>query len=51
MLANGAKAGCDPFVITPVLEGITPKLFALVAGDIVRVCTRAIHGTFDKVLN
>ena len=51
MLANGAEARCDPLAITPVLEGITPKLFALVADDIVRVCTRAIHGTFEKVLN
>ena len=37
VLANGAKAGCDPVVVTPVLERITPELFALVAGDIVRV--------------
>ena len=51
MLANGAETRCDPLAITPVLESITPKLFALVAEDIVRVCTRATHGTFEKVLN
>jgi glycosyltransferase involved in cell wall biosynthesis len=29
VLANGAKAGCDPMAITPILEYATPELLAL----------------------
>ena len=30
MLANGTEAGCDPVVITPILEHAAPELLALV---------------------
>ena len=51
VLANGAKAGCDPLVVTPILEHVAPVLPALVADEIFRVSTRAIHGAFEKTLN
>jgi hypothetical protein len=51
VLANGAKAGCDPLAVTPIREHRAPELLALVADDIFRVSTCAIHGTFEKVVN
>ncbi len=36
VLANGPEAGCDPLVITPVLERITPELRAFVADYVFR---------------
>ena len=51
VLANGSKAGCDPLVITPILEYATPELMALVADDRFRVSTSVVYGTFEKVLN
>ncbi len=51
VLANGAKAGCDPLVVTPILEQVAPELRALVADDIFRIGTRFVHGAFEKVLN
>ena len=50
VLANGAKAGCDPFVITPNLEYATPELMALVADDGFWVSTSVVYGTFEQVL-
>jgi len=29
VLANGAESGCDPLVITPILEHAAPELLAL----------------------
>ncbi len=51
VLANGAKAGCDPLVVTPILEQVAPELRTLVADDIFRIGTRFVHGAFEKVLN
>ncbi len=34
VLANGAKAGCDPVVVTPIFEQIAPELPALVGDDV-----------------
>ena len=51
VLANGAKAGCDPLVITPVLERITPELRALVADYVFRSGTCYVNGAFEKLLN
>ena len=51
VLANGAKAGCDPLVVTPILEEVAPELRALVGDGVFRVSTGAIHGTFEKALN
>ena len=31
VLANSTEAGCDPVVITPILEHAAPELLALVA--------------------
>ena len=51
VLANGAKAGCDPLVVTPILERVAPELRTLVGDEVFRVSTGAIHGTFEKALN
>jgi len=34
VLADGAKAGCDPVTITPILEHVAPELLALVKDDV-----------------
>jgi len=50
VLANGTKAGCDPLVITPVLECVAPELLALIEDEVFR-CGTFLYCTFDKVLN
>ena len=49
VLANGAEAGCDPVVITPILEHAAPELFALVADDVFGGGTGGVNGTFEEV--
>jgi hypothetical protein len=39
VLADGAKAGCDPVAITPILKQVAPELFALVTDDVFRGST------------
>ena len=51
VLANGAKAGCDPVGVTPIIEQLAPELLALVRDDVFRFSTCAIHGAFEKILN
>ena len=51
VLANGAEAGYEVLAITPVLERITPKLFALVGDDVFRVDTYVVHRVFEYVLD
>ena len=48
VLANGAEAGCDPVVITPLLEHAAPELLALVADDVFRCGTGGMNGAFEK---
>ena len=49
VLANGAEAGRDSFVITPILEHPTPELLALVADDVFRGDTGVVNGAFEEV--
>lgn len=51
VLANGAKAGCEPLATTPVLEQVAPELPAVVADDVLRIGTCFVHGAFKKTLN
>ena len=51
MLANGAEAGCDPVVITPILEHAAPELLALVGDDIFRSGTGGVNGVLEAVRN
>jgi len=51
VLANGTEAGCDPLVITPALERVTPELLALVADDVFRGGTCGVDRTLEKMLN
>ena len=51
VLTNGAKAGCDPFAITPILEHAAPELLALVADDVFRGGAGGVNGTFEEVRN
>ena len=49
VLANSTEAGCDPVVITPVLEHAAPELLALVADDVFRGDTGGVNGAFKEV--
>jgi len=49
MLANGAEAGRDPLVITPVLEHAAPELLAFIADDVFRGDTGGVNGAFEQV--
>ncbi len=51
VLANGAKAGCDPVVVTPIFEQVAPELLALVGDDVFRIGTCFVHGPFKETLN
>ena len=51
VLANSAKAGRDPVVVTPIFEQVAPELLAFVRHDVFRLSTCAIHGAFEKILN
>jgi len=51
VLANGTEAGCDPVVIAPALERITPELLALVTDDVFRDGTCVADGAFEDALN
>ena len=51
VLANSTEAGCDPVVITPILEHAAPKLLALVADDIFRSGTGGVDGAFEEMRN
>jgi len=51
VLANSTEAGCDPVVITPILEHAAPELLALVADDIFRSGTGGVNGVFEEVRN
>ena len=33
VLANGAKAGCDPVVVTPIFEQVAPELLAVLPAN------------------
>jgi hypothetical protein len=50
-LANGTEAGCDPVVITPILEHAAPELFALVADDVFRGGLGGVNGVFEEERN
>ena len=50
VLADGAKAGCDPEAITPILEHVAPELLALVTDDVFRSST-CLYSTFEEALN
>ena len=49
VLANSTEAGCDPVVITPILEHAAPELLALVADDGFRGDTGGVNGAFEEV--
>ena len=49
MLANGTEAGCDPVVITPILEHAAPELLALVADDVFRGGTGGVNGRMVQI--
>ena len=49
MLANGTEAGCDPVVITPILEHAAPELVALAADDVFRGDAGGVNGAFKEV--
>ena len=51
MLANSTEAGCDPVVITPILEHAAPELLALVADDVFRGDTGGVNGASEEVRN
>ena len=51
VLANDAEAGCDPLVIAPALERITPELLALDTDDVFRDGTCVVDGAFEEALN
>jgi hypothetical protein len=51
VLANSTEAGCDPVVITPILEHAAPELLALVADDVFRGGTGGVNGAFEEARN
>ena len=51
VLAGGAESGCDPLVITPILEHAAPELLALVADNVSWRSTCVENGAFEEGLN
>jgi hypothetical protein len=51
VLANGTEAGCDPLVITPILEYAAPELLTLVADNVSWRGTCVENGAFEEGLN